>query len=58
VHTPDVGELAQAMTRLADPELRRDLGEGARAVREQERGWARTVEGIGKLVEGREGELD
>lgn len=53
VHTPDVDDLAEAIERLADPELRRRLGEGQLALRDGERSWAHTVEGIGALLEDR-----
>ena len=54
VHTPDVNDLASAIERLADPELRRTLGEGQLRLRDGERAWSRTVEGIGALLDGRE----
>ena len=54
VHTPDVVELAEAIERLADADLRRRLGEGQLALRDGERSWTHTVEGIGALAEGRE----
>jgi glycosyltransferase involved in cell wall biosynthesis len=54
VHTPDVGDLTRAIERLADPELRRTLGEGQRELRDGERSWSHTVAGIGALAEDRE----
>jgi glycosyltransferase involved in cell wall biosynthesis len=56
-HNPDVGELAEAIERLADDELRGRLGEGQLRLRDGERAWSHTVAGIGLLAEGREGEL-
>jgi 1,2-diacylglycerol 3-alpha-glucosyltransferase len=56
-HNPDVGELSAAIERLADDELRSRLAQGQLRLRDGERAWGRTVEGIGKLAEGREGEL-
>ncbi|MGI9019980.1 MAG: glycosyltransferase [Solirubrobacterales bacterium] len=53
VHTPDVGELAEAIERLADDELRGRLSEGQLALRDGERAWSHTVAGIGALAEGR-----
>ena len=47
---PDVGELSAAIERLADPQERRRLSEGAVRVRETERRWESTVEGIGSLL--------
>jgi 1,2-diacylglycerol 3-alpha-glucosyltransferase len=54
VHTPDVGDLASAIERLADDEFRRRLGLGQLELRDGERSWRHTVEGIGALAEGRE----
>jgi 1,2-diacylglycerol 3-alpha-glucosyltransferase len=51
--TPDVGALATAIERLCDDDLRTELAAGARRIRDTERRWERTVEGIGALVEGR-----
>ena len=48
--TPDVDEMAQAIERLADDELRAELSRGAAEVRER-LSWSRTVEDLGKLVE-------
>ncbi len=48
--SPDVAELARAFERLADPELRARLAEGARRKRE-ELSWARTVDGFRGLLE-------
>jgi len=48
--SPDVAELASAFERLADPELRARLAEGARRRRE-ELSWSRTVEGFRGLLE-------
>ena len=49
--TPDVGELSAAIDRLADDDLRAELGAGARRVRDTERRWEDTVRGIGELLE-------
>jgi glycosyltransferase involved in cell wall biosynthesis len=49
--TPDVDELAAAISRLADPELRRRLAAGAREVRDTTRAWSHTVEGMAGLIE-------
>jgi len=54
VHTPDVGELAEAIERLADDGLRARLGRAQLELRDGERSWRHTVEGIGALAEGRE----
>jgi 1,2-diacylglycerol 3-alpha-glucosyltransferase len=54
VHTPDVAELAAAIERLADDELRERLGRGQLELRNGERSWSHTVAGIGALAEGRE----
>jgi glycosyltransferase involved in cell wall biosynthesis len=48
---PDVGDLAAAIARLADDGERRQLAEGAVRVRETERRWEQTVQGIGSLLE-------
>jgi glycosyltransferase involved in cell wall biosynthesis len=48
--SPDVGELAAAIERIADDELRARLAQGARELRAGERSWARTVEGLRELV--------
>jgi glycosyltransferase involved in cell wall biosynthesis len=48
---PDVGELAAAIERIADPDLRRRLASGAVETRHGERAWSRTVEGFGELLE-------
>jgi 1,2-diacylglycerol 3-alpha-glucosyltransferase len=48
---PDVGELAAAIERLADDGERARLAEGAVRIRETERRWELTVEGIGGLLE-------
>jgi glycosyltransferase involved in cell wall biosynthesis len=48
-YLPDVGDLASAIERLADPADRERLAGGARRVRE-ERSWSRTVEGMAGLV--------
>lgn len=47
---PDIDELAAAIERLADDEERTRLAEGARRVRDTERRWEATVEGIGALL--------
>jgi 1,2-diacylglycerol 3-alpha-glucosyltransferase len=49
-YSPDVESLALAIERLADPALRAELSEGARRIRDTERSWTRTVEGIGALL--------
>ena len=48
---PDVGELTSAIERLGDPGLRAELAAGAARVREAERPWSATVEGMGNLLE-------
>ena len=48
---PDVGELRGAIERLADDALRSELAAGAARVRDTERSWSATVEGIGELLE-------
>jgi 1,2-diacylglycerol 3-alpha-glucosyltransferase len=47
---PDVAGLTAAIERLAHPAERARLSEGAIEVRESERRWAATVEGIGSLL--------
>jgi 1,2-diacylglycerol 3-alpha-glucosyltransferase len=47
---PDVAELAEAMERIGDPELRDRLSAGARETASG-RSWERTVEDVGGLVE-------
>jgi glycosyltransferase involved in cell wall biosynthesis len=49
--TPDVAQLTSAIERLADPGLRLRLTEGARRVRDEDRGWERTVAGFAELLE-------
>lgn len=49
--SPDVGELAAAIERIADDDLRASLAAGAREVREGERAWSRTVAGYAELLE-------
>jgi 1,2-diacylglycerol 3-alpha-glucosyltransferase len=49
--SPDVDELARAIERLADDDERARLAAGAREIRDTERRWERTVQGIGALVE-------
>jgi 1,2-diacylglycerol 3-alpha-glucosyltransferase len=49
--TPDVGELSEAIERLADDEERERLAAGASKLRGGERSWQRTVEGYGALLE-------
>jgi glycosyltransferase involved in cell wall biosynthesis len=53
-YLPDVGALAEAIERLADPAVRERLAEGAREVRER-RAWSVTVEGMAALVKQLEG---
>jgi glycosyltransferase involved in cell wall biosynthesis len=50
-YSPDVDALAGAIERLADPALRAELAEGARRVRDEERRWDLTVEGLAGLLE-------
>jgi glycosyltransferase involved in cell wall biosynthesis len=47
---PDVGELRAAIERLADDDLRARLAAGAVEVRDNERQWSVTVNGIGELL--------
>jgi glycosyltransferase involved in cell wall biosynthesis len=47
---PDVRELRDAIERLADDTLRAALAKGAVGVRDTERQWSTTVEGIGDLL--------
>jgi 1,2-diacylglycerol 3-alpha-glucosyltransferase len=47
---PDVGELAEAIERLTDDELRRRLASGALELRDRLR-WDRTVAALGELAE-------
>ena len=49
--SPDVAELARAFDRLADPELRAQLAEGSRRLRE-ELSWSRTVDGFRDILRG------
>jgi 1,2-diacylglycerol 3-alpha-glucosyltransferase len=49
--TPDVDELARAIERLADDDERARLASGARQIRDTERRWKLTVQGIGGLLE-------
>lgn len=48
-YAPDVEDLANAIERLADPELRGRLSEGSREMAER-RSWSRTVSDIGGLL--------
>lgn len=48
-YVPDMEELAEAIARLADPELREKLSEGARKVARR-KDWSHTVSGIGELL--------
>ena len=48
---PDVGDLREAIERLADDGERARLAAGAVRVRDTERTWAATVQGIGTLLE-------
>jgi 1,2-diacylglycerol 3-alpha-glucosyltransferase len=50
-YTPDVEDLARAIERAADDELRARLGEGAIEMRDR-LSWSRTVEDVGKLLGG------
>ena len=47
---PDVGDLAGAIERIADDELRAQLAAGARELRTGDRAWSRTVAGFGELL--------
>jgi 1,2-diacylglycerol 3-alpha-glucosyltransferase len=47
---PDVADLRQAIERLADDSLRAELAAGAVRVRDIERPWTATVDGIGELL--------
>jgi glycosyltransferase involved in cell wall biosynthesis len=49
-YDPDVGQMREAIERLADPGERERLAAGARAARERFR-WERTVEDLGALLE-------
>lgn len=49
--TPDTDDLARAIERLADDEERARLAAGACEIRDTERRWELTVEGIGGLLE-------
>lgn len=48
--SPNPGELATAIERIADDGVRAELAAGARELRVGERAWARTVEGYGELL--------
>jgi glycosyltransferase involved in cell wall biosynthesis len=48
---PDVGELRRAIEELADDSRRAELAAGALRVRDSERRWSATVEGIGRMLE-------
>ncbi len=48
--SPDAGELARAIGRIADDSARAELAAGARELREGERAWSRTVEGYSELL--------
>ncbi len=49
--SPDPGELARAIERIADDSARAELASGARELREGERAWSRTVAGFGELLD-------
>lgn len=49
---PDFGQLTEAIERLADDDERMRLSRGAIELREGERSWTRTVEGLEKMLEG------
>jgi 1,2-diacylglycerol 3-alpha-glucosyltransferase len=49
--TPDIDELRDAIERLGDDGERERLAAGARELREGERSWRRTVEGLAELLE-------
>jgi glycosyltransferase involved in cell wall biosynthesis len=48
--SPDPGELAKAMERIADDGARAELAAGARELRDGERAWSRTVAGYAELL--------
>ena len=48
--SPDPGELAQAIERVADDSARAELAAGARELREGDRAWSRTVAGYAELL--------
>ncbi len=48
---PDVGDLRRAIEELADDARRAELAAGAARVRDTERPWGATVEGIGLMLE-------
>jgi glycosyltransferase involved in cell wall biosynthesis len=48
---PDVGDLKRAIEELADDSRRAELAAGAVRVRDSERPWSATVEGIGLMLE-------
>jgi glycosyltransferase involved in cell wall biosynthesis len=50
---PDFDQLTAAIERLGDDSERARLGAGAVELREGERSWARTVEGLASLIDGR-----
>ena len=49
---PDFGQLTAAIERLGDPAERERLAAGARELREGDRSWRRTVEGLSQLLGG------
>jgi 1,2-diacylglycerol 3-alpha-glucosyltransferase len=49
--SPDIDELARAIERLTDDDQRARLAAGAREIRDTERPWELTVQGIGGLLE-------
>ena len=49
---PDFAQLTAAIERLGDAGERERLGTGALELRERERSWQRTVEGLSKLLDG------
>jgi 1,2-diacylglycerol 3-alpha-glucosyltransferase len=49
-YNPDIDDLAAAIERLGDPEVRSTLAAGARTTRER-LSWARTVSGLGGLLD-------
>ena len=48
--SPDPGELAEAIERMAGDDARAELAAGARELREGERAWSRTVAGYDELL--------
>ena len=49
-YKPKVNSLSTAIESLGDPELRAQLSDGARKIRDGERRWSHTVEGMAGLI--------